>query len=73
MIILKSQESRSLKKKLFSLLCVKNKNRHAVTAAGVPPQTKKTYEQKCREKEEADQNVNRNANTNNTKHIEKVR
>lgn len=34
--------------------------------------TKKTYEQKCRDKEEADQNVNRNANTNNTKHIEKL-
>lgn len=35
-------------------------------------QTKKTYEQKCRDKEEADQNVNRYTNTNNTKHIEKV-
>ncbi|KAM6976001.1 proline-serine-threonine phosphatase-interacting protein 2 [Tautogolabrus adspersus] len=34
--------------------------------------TKKTYEQKCRDKEEADQNVNRNTNTNNTKHIEKL-
>ncbi|KAM8744065.1 proline-serine-threonine phosphatase-interacting protein 2 isoform 1-T1 [Acanthopagrus schlegelii] len=34
--------------------------------------TKKTYEQKCRDKEEADQNVNRNANTNNTKQIEKL-
>ncbi|KAF1377674.1 hypothetical protein PFLUV_G00203200 [Perca fluviatilis] len=34
--------------------------------------SKKTYEQKCRDKEEADQNVNRNANTNNTKHIEKL-
>ncbi|KAG8010801.1 Proline-serine-threonine phosphatase-interacting protein 2, partial [Nibea albiflora] len=32
--------------------------------------TKKTYEQKCRDKEEADQNVNRN--TNNTKHLEKL-
>nr|XP_020476764.1 proline-serine-threonine phosphatase-interacting protein 2 isoform X2 [Monopterus albus] len=32
--------------------------------------SKKIYEQKCREKEEADQNVNRNAN--NTKHIEKL-
>lgn len=39
----------------------------------VPSQTKKTYDQKCREKEEADQNVNRNANTNNTRQIEKVR
>lgn len=34
--------------------------------------TKKTYEQKCRDKEEADQNVNRNTNTNNTKQIEKL-
>uniref|UniRef100_A0A8C9Z9W4 Proline-serine-threonine phosphatase interacting protein 2 n=1 Tax=Sander lucioperca TaxID=283035 RepID=A0A8C9Z9W4_SANLU len=34
--------------------------------------SKKTYEQKCRDKEEADQNVNRNTNTNNTKHVEKV-
>ena len=34
------------------------------------PQSKKTYEQKCRDKEEADQNVNRNAN--NTRNIEKV-
>lgn len=39
----------------------------------VPSQAKKTYDQKCREKEEADQNVNRNANTNNTRQIEKVR
>lgn len=35
-------------------------------------QSKRTYDQKCREKEEADQNVNRNANTNNTRQIEKV-
>ncbi|XP_060931689.1 proline-serine-threonine phosphatase-interacting protein 2 isoform X2 [Limanda limanda] len=34
--------------------------------------SKKTYEQKCRDKEEADQNVNRNTNTNNTKHMEKL-
>ncbi|XP_076014541.1 proline-serine-threonine phosphatase-interacting protein 2 [Genypterus blacodes] len=34
-------------------------------------ETKKSYDQKCREKEEADQNVNRNTNTN-TKHIEKL-
>uniref|UniRef100_A0A7N8YM88 Proline-serine-threonine phosphatase interacting protein 2 n=1 Tax=Mastacembelus armatus TaxID=205130 RepID=A0A7N8YM88_9TELE len=34
--------------------------------------SKKSYEQKCRDKEEADQNVNRNTNTNNTKHMEKV-
>uniref|UniRef100_A0A3Q1IQT1 F-BAR domain-containing protein n=1 Tax=Anabas testudineus TaxID=64144 RepID=A0A3Q1IQT1_ANATE len=36
--------------------------------------SKKTYEQKCRDKEEADQNVNRNTNTNtnNTKQMEKV-
>ncbi|KAM9338105.1 proline-serine-threonine phosphatase-interacting protein 2 [Symphorus nematophorus] len=34
--------------------------------------TKKTYEQKCRDKEEADQNVNRNTNTNNTKQMEKL-
>uniref|UniRef100_A0A3Q0S871 Proline-serine-threonine phosphatase interacting protein 2 n=1 Tax=Amphilophus citrinellus TaxID=61819 RepID=A0A3Q0S871_AMPCI len=34
--------------------------------------SKKTYDQKCRDKEEADQNVNRNTNTNNTKHMEKV-
>ncbi|KAM6902084.1 proline-serine-threonine phosphatase-interacting protein 2 [Xenentodon cancila] len=32
--------------------------------------SKKTYEQKCRDKEEADQNVNRNAN--NAKHMEKL-
>ncbi|KAG7248998.1 hypothetical protein CRUP_015464, partial [Coryphaenoides rupestris] len=32
--------------------------------------SKKTYEQKCRDKEEADQNVNRNAT--NTKNIEKL-
>uniref|UniRef100_A0A3Q1EPK4 Proline-serine-threonine phosphatase interacting protein 2 n=1 Tax=Acanthochromis polyacanthus TaxID=80966 RepID=A0A3Q1EPK4_9TELE len=32
--------------------------------------SKKTYDQKCRDKEEADQNVNRN--TNNTKHMEKL-
>uniref|UniRef100_A0A3Q3VMY8 F-BAR domain-containing protein n=1 Tax=Mola mola TaxID=94237 RepID=A0A3Q3VMY8_MOLML len=35
-------------------------------------ETKKTYEQKCRDKEEADQNVNRNTNTHNAKHIEKL-
>ncbi|XP_004549779.1 proline-serine-threonine phosphatase-interacting protein 2 isoform X1 [Maylandia zebra] len=34
--------------------------------------SKKTYDQKCRDKEEADQNVNRNTNTNNTKHMEKL-
>uniref|UniRef100_A0A8D3A502 Proline-serine-threonine phosphatase interacting protein 2 n=1 Tax=Scophthalmus maximus TaxID=52904 RepID=A0A8D3A502_SCOMX len=34
--------------------------------------SKKTYEQKCRDKEEADQNVNRYTNTNNTKHMEKL-
>ncbi|KAF3848661.1 hypothetical protein F7725_015158, partial [Dissostichus mawsoni] len=34
--------------------------------------SKKTYDQKCRDKEEADQNVNRNTNTSNTKHIEKL-
>ncbi|XP_047426043.1 proline-serine-threonine phosphatase-interacting protein 2 [Mugil cephalus] len=34
--------------------------------------SKKTYDQKCRDKEEADQNVNRNTNTTNTKHIEKL-
>ncbi|KAF6729143.1 Proline-serine-threonine phosphatase-interacting protein 2 [Oryzias melastigma] len=34
--------------------------------------SKKTYEQKCRDKEEAEQNVNRNTNTNNTKHMEKL-
>ncbi|XP_034047816.1 proline-serine-threonine phosphatase-interacting protein 2 isoform X2 [Thalassophryne amazonica] len=33
--------------------------------------SKKSYEQKCRDKEEADQNVNRNANTN-TKHMDKL-
>lgn len=30
------------------------------------------YEHKCRDKEEADQNVNRNTNTGNAKQIEKV-
>ncbi|KAK2819300.1 hypothetical protein Q5P01_024861 [Channa striata] len=34
--------------------------------------SKKTYEQKCRDKEEADQNVNRNTSTNNTKNMEKL-
>ncbi|KAM9306870.1 proline-serine-threonine phosphatase-interacting protein 2 isoform 2-T2 [Pholidichthys leucotaenia] len=34
--------------------------------------SKKIYEQKCRDKEEADQNVNRNTNTNNTKQMEKL-
>nr|XP_040053929.1 proline-serine-threonine phosphatase-interacting protein 2 isoform X2 [Gasterosteus aculeatus aculeatus] len=34
--------------------------------------SKKTYDQKCRDKEEADQNMNRNANTNNTKQIDKL-
>ncbi|KAK9532534.1 hypothetical protein VZT92_009914 [Zoarces viviparus] len=34
--------------------------------------SKKAYEQKCRDKEEADQNVNRNTNTNNTKQIDKL-
>ncbi|XP_053717382.1 proline-serine-threonine phosphatase-interacting protein 2 [Synchiropus splendidus] len=34
--------------------------------------SKKTYEQKCRDKEEADQSVNRYKNTNNTKHMEKL-
>lgn len=38
----------------------------------VCPQAKKMYEHKCRDKEEADQNVNRNTNTGNTKQIEKV-
>ncbi|XP_060931690.1 proline-serine-threonine phosphatase-interacting protein 2 isoform X3 [Limanda limanda] len=38
----------------------------------VRKKSKKTYEQKCRDKEEADQNVNRNTNTNNTKHMEKL-
>ncbi|KAM6984827.1 proline-serine-threonine phosphatase-interacting protein 2 [Aplochiton taeniatus] len=34
--------------------------------------SKKTYENKCREKEEAEQNMNRNTNTTNTKQIEKL-
>ncbi|KAK5618512.1 hypothetical protein CRENBAI_017114 [Crenichthys baileyi] len=34
--------------------------------------SKKTYEQKCRDKEEADQNMNRNTNTNNTKLVDKL-
>ncbi|XP_016894398.1 proline-serine-threonine phosphatase-interacting protein 2 isoform X2 [Cynoglossus semilaevis] len=34
--------------------------------------SKKTYEQRCRDKEEADQNVNRNTNTNNTRHTDKL-
>lgn len=46
---------------------------HSKLSVTVPSQSKKTYDQKCREKEEADQNVNRNANTNNTRQIEKVR
>lgn len=36
------------------------------------PQAKKIYEHKCRDKEEADQNVNRNANTSTAKQIDKV-
>uniref|UniRef100_A0A674P8T1 Proline-serine-threonine phosphatase interacting protein 2 n=1 Tax=Takifugu rubripes TaxID=31033 RepID=A0A674P8T1_TAKRU len=35
-------------------------------------EAKKMYEHKCRDKEEADQNVNRNANTSNSKQIDKV-
>ncbi|XP_056146379.1 proline-serine-threonine phosphatase-interacting protein 2 [Lampris incognitus] len=35
-------------------------------------ESKKTYEHKCREKEEADQNVNRNSSTHNTKQTEKL-
>uniref|UniRef100_A0A8C8CCC4 F-BAR domain-containing protein n=1 Tax=Oncorhynchus tshawytscha TaxID=74940 RepID=A0A8C8CCC4_ONCTS len=35
-------------------------------------ETKKTYEQKCRDKEEAEQNMNRNASTSNVKQQEKV-
>ncbi|KAM4532241.1 proline-serine-threonine phosphatase-interacting protein 2 [Fundulus diaphanus] len=34
--------------------------------------SKKTYEQKCRDKEEADQNMNRNTNTTNIKLVEKL-
>uniref|UniRef100_A0A8C1RZB2 Proline-serine-threonine phosphatase interacting protein 2 n=1 Tax=Cyprinus carpio TaxID=7962 RepID=A0A8C1RZB2_CYPCA len=34
---------------------------------------KKTYEQKCRDKEEAEQNMNRNATTSSSKQQEKVR
>ncbi|XP_066507848.1 proline-serine-threonine phosphatase-interacting protein 2 [Hoplias malabaricus] len=35
-------------------------------------ETKKTYEQKCRDKEEAEQTMNRSATTNNTKQQEKL-
>nr|XP_015195671.1 PREDICTED: proline-serine-threonine phosphatase-interacting protein 2 [Lepisosteus oculatus] len=35
-------------------------------------ETKKTYEQKCREKEDAEQTMNRNANTSNAKQLEKL-
>uniref|UniRef100_A0A8C7ILN1 Proline-serine-threonine phosphatase-interacting protein 2 n=1 Tax=Oncorhynchus kisutch TaxID=8019 RepID=A0A8C7ILN1_ONCKI len=35
-------------------------------------ESKKTYEQKCRDKEEAEQNMNRNASTSNAKQQEKV-
>ncbi|XP_024286551.1 proline-serine-threonine phosphatase-interacting protein 2 [Oncorhynchus tshawytscha] len=35
-------------------------------------ETKKTYEQKCRDKEEAEQNMNRNASTSNVKQQEKL-
>ncbi|XP_017263019.1 proline-serine-threonine phosphatase-interacting protein 2 isoform X2 [Kryptolebias marmoratus] len=34
--------------------------------------SKKTYEHKCRDKEEADQNLNRNASTNTAKQVEKL-
>uniref|UniRef100_A0A673NAL1 Proline-serine-threonine phosphatase interacting protein 2 n=1 Tax=Sinocyclocheilus rhinocerous TaxID=307959 RepID=A0A673NAL1_9TELE len=36
-------------------------------------EAKKTYEQKCRDKEEAEQNMNRNATTSSSKQQEKVR
>ncbi|KAL4617558.1 proline-serine-threonine phosphatase-interacting protein 2 [Arapaima gigas] len=35
-------------------------------------ETKKTYEQKCRDKEDAEQNMNRSVNTNNAKQQEKL-
>ncbi|XP_062334629.1 proline-serine-threonine phosphatase-interacting protein 2 isoform X1 [Osmerus eperlanus] len=35
-------------------------------------ETKKTYEQKCRDREEVEQNMNRNAGTTNTKLLEKL-
>ncbi|XP_024236925.1 proline-serine-threonine phosphatase-interacting protein 2 isoform X1 [Oncorhynchus tshawytscha] len=35
-------------------------------------ESKKTYEQKCRDKEEAEQNMNRNASTSNAKQQEKL-
>ncbi|CAB1352124.1 unnamed protein product [Coregonus sp. 'balchen'] len=35
-------------------------------------ESKKTYEQKCRDKEEAEQNMNRNASTSNAKQQEKI-
>ncbi|XP_029548063.1 proline-serine-threonine phosphatase-interacting protein 2 [Salmo trutta] len=35
-------------------------------------ESKKTYEQKCRDKEEAEQNMNRNASTSNVKQQEKL-
>ncbi|TKS83995.1 Proline-serine-threonine phosphatase-interacting protein 2 [Collichthys lucidus] len=44
--------------------------KYAKDLMGLSKKTKKTYEQKCRDKEEADQNVNRN--TNNTKQLEKL-
>uniref|UniRef100_A0AAY4EBD3 F-BAR domain-containing protein n=1 Tax=Denticeps clupeoides TaxID=299321 RepID=A0AAY4EBD3_9TELE len=47
-------------------------HKHKSTQYKKSMESKRTYEQKCREKEDAEQNVNRNATTNNAKQQEKV-
>ncbi|XP_028829219.1 proline-serine-threonine phosphatase-interacting protein 2 [Denticeps clupeoides] len=47
-------------------------HKHKSTQYKKSMESKRTYEQKCREKEDAEQNVNRNATTNNAKQQEKL-
>ncbi|KAM7392675.1 hypothetical protein PAMA_007681 [Pampus argenteus] len=62
------EKQRDAKKKIEQQMDTLHKNKSSQYKKTVD--SKKTYEQKCRDKEEADQNANRN--TNNTKHIEKL-
>ncbi|XP_075899759.1 proline-serine-threonine phosphatase-interacting protein 2 isoform X2 [Nelusetta ayraudi] len=64
------EKQRALRKKIEQQMDALNKRKSAQLKKTLD--AKKTYDQKCREKEEADQNVNRNANTNNTRQIEKL-
>ncbi|KAG7241153.1 hypothetical protein INR49_025896 [Caranx melampygus] len=64
------EKQKEVRKKLEQQMDVLHKQRS--THFKKTMDSKKTYDQKCRDKEEADQNVNRNANTNNTKHMEKL-